>query len=397
MRGGAAKGRRRRHRQPPLGDRVQPRDLARPAALADRLTRSRADHRDRRPARPRRAADPLDPRQAGRVRRGQPLSNQTAACCPPESQDGLIALIDFVAAEAAASRRSTCATSRSGCATRTTAYYPRAAARCLGVAPSRRRGVRPVRVRRHEDSRRRTGGVRQAARRPGGRPGRPAAGRGARTAEGLRRLPHRPLHRQRRGPVRLRPHRPRPRGRRRGRGSRRGRDERRARRPRRHAVLAPVRQVRALPLAQDEHLPRHPRGAEQGPPPGRQHAPQPRRRAHPPLHGHEHVRRGDGHARDRPGEGRPRGPARRRLHARLRRHHRPRCRPLHRQGRAGLHVRRLRRRAGRARRGRRLPAGRRRADHRRGPVRGPTRSTPRPRAPPTRWSAAPTRSSRSSR
>jgi poly-gamma-glutamate capsule biosynthesis protein CapA/YwtB (metallophosphatase superfamily) len=28
---------------------------------------------------------------------GNLLSNQTAACCPPESQDGLIALIDFVA------------------------------------------------------------------------------------------------------------------------------------------------------------------------------------------------------------------------------------------------------------------------------------------------------------
>ena len=28
---------------------------------------------------------------------GNLVSNQTAACCPPESQDGLIALIDFVA------------------------------------------------------------------------------------------------------------------------------------------------------------------------------------------------------------------------------------------------------------------------------------------------------------
>ena len=47
--------------------------------------------------------------------------------------------------------------------------------------------------------------------------------------------------------------------------------------------------------------------------------------------------------------------------------------------------------------GRRLPARRRRADHRRRPVRGAASSTPAPRAPPTRSSAAPTRSSRSSR
>ena len=50
---------------------------------------------------------------------------------------------------------------------------------------------------------------------------------------------------------------------------------------------------------------------------------------------------------------------------------------LHRQGRAGLDLRGLRRRARRARRGGRLPAGRRRADHRRRPVRGAARARPR--------------------
>ena len=85
-----------------------------------------------------------------------------------------------------------------------------------------------------------------AARRPGGRPGGPARRRGARPPGGLRRLPHRPLHRLRRRPVGLRAGGARPRGRRRRRGGRRRRRVAGAGRPRRHAVLAAVRRVRAL-------------------------------------------------------------------------------------------------------------------------------------------------------
>ena len=95
---------------------------------------------------------------------------------------------------------------------------------------------------------------------------------------------------------------------------------------------------------------------------------------HPPLHGHEHVRRGDRDAGDRARQGEPRGAARRDLHARLRRHHGHRRRALHRQGRAGLDLRGLRRRAGRPRRGGRRAARRRRADRRGRPLRGAARA-----------------------
>ena len=117
----------------------------------------------------------------------------------------------------------------------------------------------------------------------------------------------------------------------------------------------------------------------------------------PALHGHEHVRRGHGHARDRAGEGESRGDAGRGLLARLRRHHRHRRRALRGQGGAGLHLRGLRRRPRGPRRGGGLPAGRRRAHHRGGPLRGAARAGARARAPPTRSWAAPARSSRSSR
>ena len=98
---------------------------------------------------------------------------------------------------------------------------------------------------------------------------------------------------------------------------------------------------------------------------------QPRRRADPPLHGHEHVRGVRGDAGDRAGQG-PAGGAAGPLRAvRLRAVHRPRRGDLHRQGRARLDVRRLRRGHGRPRRGRgRAPAGRG-ADHLRRPLRGP--------------------------
>jgi poly-gamma-glutamate capsule biosynthesis protein CapA/YwtB (metallophosphatase superfamily) len=67
------------------------------AALADRLTRSRAISAI--------VGQHVHVVQPIRWIHGKPvvfgegnlLSNQTAACCPPESQDGLIALIDFVA------------------------------------------------------------------------------------------------------------------------------------------------------------------------------------------------------------------------------------------------------------------------------------------------------------
>ena len=204
----------------------------------------------------------------------------------------------------------------------------------------------------------------------------------------LRRLSHRPLHGQRRRPLRLRAHRARPRGRRRRRGDRRGRDQRRARRPRGHPVLAPVRRVHPLPVAQDQPLPGDPRAAEPRLPARRHDPPQPRRRAHPPLHGHEHVRRGHRDARDRARQGRPGGPARRRLHARLRRDHRHRRRALHRQGRAGLDLRGVRGRASWAwgpwpAAGWPAPSG---SSCSTCPRTGS--STPAPRAPPTRsWAA----------
>ena len=67
------------------------------AALADRLTRS--------PAITAIVGQHVHVVQPIRRLHGKPVvfgegnlvSNQTAACCPPESQDGLIALIDFVA------------------------------------------------------------------------------------------------------------------------------------------------------------------------------------------------------------------------------------------------------------------------------------------------------------
>ena len=67
------------------------------AALADRLTRSRAISAI--------VGQHVHVVQPIRWIHGKPvvfgegnlLSNQTAACCPPESQDGLIALIDFTA------------------------------------------------------------------------------------------------------------------------------------------------------------------------------------------------------------------------------------------------------------------------------------------------------------
>ena len=85
-----------------------------------------------------------------------------------------------------------------------------------------------------------------AAGRAGGGAGRAAGRRGAGPPSRLRRLPHRPLHRLRRRPLRLRAGRARPRGRRGGGEGRRRRHLAGAGRPRRHPLLAPVRRVRPL-------------------------------------------------------------------------------------------------------------------------------------------------------
>ena len=145
-----------------------------------------------------------------------------------------------------------------------------------------------------------------AARRAGGRPGRAQGGRGARPARGLRRLPHRHVHRLGRRPVRLRARVLGHEGAGRRRGARRGRHGPRSRRPRGHAVLAAVPRVRPLPRARDEPLHGDPRRAEPRPPARRHGRACARRRADPPLHGHEHVRRVHGDAGDRAGQGRPR-------------------------------------------------------------------------------------------
>ena len=149
-------------------------------------------------------------------------------------------------------------------------------------------------------------------------------------------------------------------------------------RPRRHPLLAPVRRVRPLPRPAHQPLPGDPRAAEQGLP-ARRHDPDlPRRRRDPPLHGLLDLRRVHGDAGDRPGEGRPRGAVRARLPLRLRPLDRPRRGDQHRRGAAGQHLRRLRRRDGRPRRGRRLPPAGRRADRLRRPLRGAARAGPRP-------------------
>ena len=170
----------------------------------------------------------------------------------------------------------------------------------------------------------------------------------------------------------------------------------RARRPRRDAVLAAVPRVRSLPERPDEPLPRDPRAAEQGLSPGRNDAARPRRRADPALHGHVDVRGVHGDARDRAGEGQPRGAARACVPVRVRPLDRPRRGDEHREGR------------GRARRASSsAPAWSASARSRAAGCRAPSgscASTSRPRgsssrgrrARPTRSSAAPASSTRSS-
>ncbi len=107
----------------------------------------------------------------------------------------------------------------------------------------------------------------------------------------------------------------------------------------------------------------------------------------PPLHGLLDLRRVHGDAGDRPGQDQPRGALRARLPLRLRPLDRPRRGDQHRRGRAGQHLRRLRRRDGRAGGGRRLPAAGRRADRLRRPLRRAARAGPRPGRdrPARRW------------
>ena len=128
-----------------------------------------------------------------------------------------------------------------------------------------------------------------------------------------------------------------------------------------------------------EPVPRDPRTAEPRFPARRDDAPLRRRRAAPPLHGHLDLRRVHRDAGDRAGEGRSGGAARRRGALRVRPLDRDRRSDQHGEGGAGLDVRRLRRRHGRARRGDRLPAAGRGADRLRRPVGGAARARGRPR------------------
>ena len=191
-------------------------------------------------------------------------------------------------------------------------------------------------------------------------------------------MPHRHVHRLRSRSVGVRTGGARPRRLRDRRAAGRRRDQRRARRSRGDAVLAAVPRVRALRQPQDESVPGDPRAAEPRPPAGRHHAAVARRRADPPLHGHQHVRRVHGDAGDRARQDPGRRPAGSRRAVRMRAVDRDRRGDQHRQGRARLHVRRVRRRAGGPRSGRRMPPAGRRADHLRGPVARAPRARPRP-------------------
>ena len=177
-----------------------------------------------RPARARGAADPARERQAGGLRRGQPAlqpdgqllpgwSRRTGWWCCSTCASGP----DGVSVQARALR------AHLGRSTRASRWCARAASRASARSATPGAGapwLRPLRLgsARHADPRRRSRGVRQAARGPGRRARRARARRGARAPGRLRRVPHRPLHGQRRRPVGLRPDRARPRGRRRGRG-----------------------------------------------------------------------------------------------------------------------------------------------------------------------------------
>ncbi len=101
------------------------------------------------------------------------------------------------------------------------------------------------------------------------------------------------------------------------------------------------------PQPAHEPLPGGPRAAEPRLPARRDDAAVARGRAPAPLHGHVDLRRGDRHARDRPGQDPRGGAARPRVPVRLRPVHRAGRRAHHGEGGAGQHLRRVRRGDGR--------------------------------------------------
>ncbi len=225
----------------------------------------------------------------------------------------------------------------------------------------------------------------------------PQAGEVLGAAGRVRRLPHGSVHGVGRGSVGLCADGARARGRRGRRGGRDGRFVGFCRRPRRDAVLAAVPRVHPLRLGSHESLPRDPRAAEPRVSPRRDDALVAGRRAGAPLHGHVDVRGVHGDAGDRARAGQPRSAAGRRRAVCVRPVDGHRRRVEHGEGRAGLDVRRLRRGDGRARRRDRLPARGRRARRVRRPLGWALGAWRRTTARRRRWSAAPTRSSGSSR
>ena len=280
------------------------------------------------------------------------------------------------------------------------------AAQQLARRTARRPGARSSRMRRSRSPRLAPMQIRAAVLEEFGAPlavqelelAEPGPGEVLVAARRLRRLPHRPLHGLGRRPVRLRADRARPRGRRRRRARRRGRAARsprattssRCSRPSAASASTAVSPKTNLCLAIREQQ-------NQGYlPDGTTRL---SRDGEPIRHfmgtstfAEYTVMPEIALAKVSPG-----GAARPRLPVRLRPLDRARRGDVHRQGRAGLHLRRVRRRHGRPRRGRRLPAAGRRADRLRRPLARTGSSSPAARARPRRWSAATTRSSRSSR
>jgi hypothetical protein len=114
--------------------------------------------------------------------------------------------------------------------------------------------------------------------------------------------------------------------------------------------------------------------AEQGLPARRHGAALARRRADPPLHGHEHARGVHGDAGDRAGQGLAGRAARARVPVRLRALDGARRGDVHGQGRGRVDLHSVGSRHGGTRSCRGLPPPGRRADHLRRPVRGPARA-----------------------
>ena len=140
--GRGAAGARHRDREPPLGRRVQPR----PSRL--RSARSRAGSRARRRS-ARSSASTRTWSSRSALSHGKPVvfgegnlvSNQTAACCPAASQDGLVALIDFVARRLAGAGPAGALPAYLGSPSR----LPRAARRAgVGLVAAHGRGGRPA-------------------------------------------------------------------------------------------------------------------------------------------------------------------------------------------------------------------------------------------------------------